>query len=541
MSLDLYLHRDGRADGPYPEDELRQAFDSGALPARTLSWRAGETRWTWVGRRWATPASRRLAGAGMALAWASVAALVLLIYAADDWLPLAYRGFHATLAMIAAAMTLAIGGLALRGRGMRRQTGRVGAGTVAAAHALLVCGIVSGFVLVNRWTDDAARERMGNATLQRSADGRVLHVDGEIGARFVADLRRALDRSPALQRIVVNSPGGLVDDAIEAGALLRGRQVAVRIEKRCASACVLLWASSGRPEISADAHVGLHRTAVALEMPEAWRRYVLARSDRHERAVLEQAGFDAALLALRDDTAPGDMAWVDGARLLDAGVKAQVVDTDGVPVDIMTARLLAVIASVAEDDPAVPLYRAVLAHPRLREAHAETLHDALTGADGASLAGATEALARDARREGIGFASADAVARWGRERAAALGDAVARGDARACGQLLFSPSTPAGDAGVRHMQALARLVGALPVDEAGAARRLGDPDRVRAVAPAAYVDVATRHGMQGPPAGWPVLAQCAFVQGLYSRAARLPGEQAALAVAALDGDTTGAL
>ncbi|MFZ5656426.1 MAG: hypothetical protein ACOY37_05115 [Pseudomonadota bacterium] len=541
MNADLYLHRNGRADGPHSEAELHRAWVDGLLPARTLSWRVGEVRWTWLGRRWSTPASRAMSRLGLGLAWAAVLVLAVLLYGVGDRLPVAYRGFGATLAMVGSTIALAIAGLVMRSMGMRRQTGRAGVATIAAAHALAVGCIVSGFVLTQRMADDAARGNVGDATMRLSGNGRVLQVEGEIGPRFVGDLRHALDRAPGLHRIVINSPGGLVDDAIEAGELARARGLPVRVERRCASACVLFWSASGLREMTADAHLGLHRTEIAVDMPEAWRRLVLGRSDRRERAVLEQAGFDAALLALRESTAPGDMAWVDGARLLDAGVQARVLDARGAPVDVMTARMLAVIDAVAEDDPAVPLYRAALAHPRLRDAHAEMLHDALTSERADSLAVATEALAREARREGIGFAPAGAVAAWGRHRAAALGAVLARADAKACRGMLFSPALPAGDDGSRHLQALARLIDALPANEPDAARRLGDGTLVRGLAQAAYVDVAVRHRLQGAPTQWPVLAQCAFVQGLYARAARLPGERAAAAVAALDGDTTGAL
>jgi hypothetical protein len=73
--------------------------------------------------------------------------------------------------------------------------------------------------------------------------------------------KQLAERSPAPDRILLNSPGGSVQDALELGRSLRqsGFATALRAEDICYSACPYLLAAGTTRTVPASASVGVHQ------------------------------------------------------------------------------------------------------------------------------------------------------------------------------------------------------------------------------------------------------------------------------------------
>ena len=163
---------------------------------------------------------------------------------------------------------------------------------------------------------------LGNARVEADPVARTLVVDGVIGPQFETDVRDALLSDPAIKRVVVRSPGGLRAQALRVGEFINGRGVTVRVEGRCASACVLLWATARSREMTEDSRIGLHRSTLdaALPIPDAMREQLMSRNDRETEAVLLKAGFPTDVVAAGSATPATTMAWFDARRLKALGV-----------------------------------------------------------------------------------------------------------------------------------------------------------------------------------------------------------------------------
>ena len=61
------------------------------------------------------------------------------------------------------------------------------------------------------------------------------------------------------EALEIESPGGLVDEAIVAGKYLRSRQKLVRVKRECLSACVFVLAGGVLRTAEDSAHIGVHR------------------------------------------------------------------------------------------------------------------------------------------------------------------------------------------------------------------------------------------------------------------------------------------
>ncbi|HZH42714.1 MAG TPA: hypothetical protein VEY50_01330, partial [Lysobacter sp.] len=176
-----------------------------------------------------------------------------------------------------------------------------------------------------------------------SPDGEVLHVGGVIGPRFEADIRKALRRHRGTRALVIDSPGGLRAQAFKVARLVNARGLTVRVERRCASACVLLWAQARSREMAPGARLGLHRSSLetALPIPAALRAELMRRNDRDTDAVLRQAGFPERIVALGAATPPTTMHWFAADELQREGVPFALLEAGPSPAQPIAANAAA--------------------------------------------------------------------------------------------------------------------------------------------------------------------------------------------------------
>src|SRR5262245_28111834 len=73
--------------------------------------------------------------------------------------------------------------------------------------------------------------------------------------------------STAKATIVLESPGGLVSEALDIGAQPRQRDFATMVlpDKECFSACALIWIASTRSYMSASSNIGFHAAYITVD------------------------------------------------------------------------------------------------------------------------------------------------------------------------------------------------------------------------------------------------------------------------------------
>lgn len=113
--------------------------------------------------------------------------------------------------------------------------------------------------------DYAASRRLVDAApttafFRHDDNGRVLRVLGDITPGFANRLRQALAASPNVQVVALGSPGGTVDEAIDAGRMIRQRGLRTVLWNDCYSACPLVFAGGVQRHIRSPAKaLGVHQ------------------------------------------------------------------------------------------------------------------------------------------------------------------------------------------------------------------------------------------------------------------------------------------
>jgi hypothetical protein len=190
---------------------------------------------------------------------------------------------------------------------------------------------------------------LDNAVVTVSEADRTLYVDGVFGPKFEPDVRAAIERNPRLQRVVVRSPGGMRAPAMRVADLFNRRGMTVRVEGRCASACVLLFATARSREMTADSKIGLHRSSLDpdLPIPDTLRQQLMERNDRETDEVLRKGGFSTRVIAMGAATPSSTMTWFTPGELRVEGVPFLLLDARP------PAAATAVVAGVGAGDAGV--------------------------------------------------------------------------------------------------------------------------------------------------------------------------------------------
>ena len=96
----------------------------------------------------------------------------------------------------------------------------------------------------------------GNAATNSNfkLDGTVLIFNGEIKSGFANSVSRY-----EFEKLQINSPGGLIDEAIRTGNWLRSNRKIVEAKEECLSACIFVLAGGISRQAEDLAHIGVHR------------------------------------------------------------------------------------------------------------------------------------------------------------------------------------------------------------------------------------------------------------------------------------------
>ena len=155
--------------------------------------------------------------------------------------------------------------------------------------------------------------RRGGAAIR---DETVLLVSGVIGPGAHIQFRAALSRgSPEL--VVLDGPGGVLGEALLIAEEVRRRRLSTLVasNRRCASACAIVFLSGNTKFLGAGAAVGLHSASFADGRADPEATQLMA-------AYLRQLGVPGATLRNMARTAPNDIRWLTAAEQKAIGIRA---------------------------------------------------------------------------------------------------------------------------------------------------------------------------------------------------------------------------
>ena len=213
------------------------------------------------------------------------------------------------------------------GRRHARDTGSPAASLGASLALLALFWLTLAHALAGYQTTLPASEDVAERTAPGRDDrGAPARIEGGKALRFVGSLvpgitRRAaaeLERPPAVEGIVLDSPGGNVYEGRGLARLARERGLWTHVDGTCASACAVAFIGGARRTLAPGARLGLHRYRL-----DAAHRIVVtdtASEQRRDAALFAAAGVAPAFVERMFEAEPGAMWWPTPRELIDAGV-----------------------------------------------------------------------------------------------------------------------------------------------------------------------------------------------------------------------------
>jgi len=541
---DFYIRRGESTEGPFPEDELRRRCSSGELPLGTMSWREGEPRWISLGKRWGS----RFAGLGSLLAGWSVAlatlALALWIpFGLNQQLPAAMQSRAWVVALTVGAVCIAGLSAFLYWRAasrLKQGTVPIGAATCAVLTALMGTTAIAFAMLVGSIGDQ--RIQAPNGTVVFDPTLHQLRIDGPLGVRLTSDVTAATQDHPDIERVVINSTGGLITDAKAVGALLRDRNLPVRVQGQCASACVLIWAMSPSREMTLRSTIGIHQSRLDVNLPTEWASSAKQTVDDDSTSILKAAGFSDAVLSKQASTSPASMYWLNTADAMDAGVTLKTFNEQGQPISADEVRLR---LALGLSNPSLQRLVDVLVKrtPSLVAEEAARLYAEAHANDSAGMLRDMGALMVAAKTYGLSHAPDEAVVAWASHLRQMMTKAVRANDATTCGYVARggdAKGTLRNDVVDALVTNISELLEAVPDD---LSRNADWP--IPASYGGLFHDLATKvaagkiaRGYPPTVSAWSVFQICDFGQALYGGIVALPMHQAAQMVRVSEGIKT---
>ncbi|NLR73631.1 hypothetical protein [Leeia aquatica] len=141
-----------------------------------------------------------------------------------------------------------------------------------------------------------------------SADGKVLRLSGSISTGAADKVANVLANAPQLRVVRLQSPGGLLGEAIRINQLLKARQVDIWVPSSCASACTIIFAAGKERYMAPKAEFGFHHHLNSSGKTDA-------EDDQQVREQLKAAGIPDVLLDGQFAT-PFDAMWLPTVRQL---------------------------------------------------------------------------------------------------------------------------------------------------------------------------------------------------------------------------------
>lgn len=159
-------------------------------------------------------------------------------------------------------------------------------------------------------------------TLELSADGQSIHLQGPIDFGVTRQLAALLERANGVRHISLESEGGRVAEARGLVKLIERFELATSARGNCSSACALVFISGHERSLEPGARLGFH--SYGLLSPMVGMFLDPATEQKRDMAVFRRKNVDSAFVG-RINATPYESMWFPTPdELLAAGVVNRV-------------------------------------------------------------------------------------------------------------------------------------------------------------------------------------------------------------------------
>jgi membrane-bound ClpP family serine protease len=146
-----------------------------------------------------------------------------------------------------------------------------------------------------------------------------VRIDGTIGPNLMRDFMALERASGPFLGLEINSPGGLVDQALQLARFVEDGRIPVIVRQECLSACVLVAVASPASYAEEDAIFGFHRTSPVADVTSEIAIFGMAEADKEANSFMQQHGVPEEVLKEASRHGPDSMYVITASEMVESG------------------------------------------------------------------------------------------------------------------------------------------------------------------------------------------------------------------------------
>lgn len=163
------------------------------------------------------------------------------------------------------------------------------------------------------------------AKTEEIGDGYLL-IDGYLGKTTVQSLNAYLSKN-SLIGIILNSQGGIIDDAKSISKSVKDHRVNVYVKDRCESSCVIIATSGQKLFAYRNSQFGFHKAGLPASKKNSQNvQFVSSMGSQEMTEALAKNGVPIDILNKMNETSNDSMAYYSGLELHQKGVVDNLLD-----------------------------------------------------------------------------------------------------------------------------------------------------------------------------------------------------------------------
>ena len=173
-------------------------------------------------------------------------------------------------------------------------------------------------------------DEFSNYQLDLTDDDKLIHLRGGLGFGVSGDVQDLIDSNPAVQGIILDSPGGRIYEGRKLSEIILANGLDTYSLSGCQSACGTAFVSGNRRYLAQGAYLAFHRYRVTFQSLAPYAD--IQAEEEKDRRIYQAQGIDPDFIDKIFRTKQDDLWYPSLEELLQAGVINEVVD----PSDLMS-------------------------------------------------------------------------------------------------------------------------------------------------------------------------------------------------------------
>ena len=149
------------------------------------------------------------------------------------------------------------------------------------------------------------------------------YLNGIIGQKSF-DMLTNINNIDTVKVLKLNSPGGLIGNALEIAEFVKSNGISIIVEDECSSACVLIAISSNKLYTSKYSKFGFHNAASITKPESEIGKYSSSKGSREMFSFLQKNGIPIDIINIAKNTDSSEIYYISGSEFINRALALEL-------------------------------------------------------------------------------------------------------------------------------------------------------------------------------------------------------------------------